>query len=113
MMFDKNVEFQRTPSRIRTRFISVFALGTSLITFTSGFFVFLYMKSPAFENQLTGQVIKGMDWIIADEFDKKIRELKPRPVPDPNDPNAWFWDYIEQKNKEYIEWETKGKWENN
>ena len=102
-MFDKSVEFQRTPSRIRTRFISVFALGTSLATFISGFFVFLYMKSPAFENQLTGQVIKDMDWIIAEEFDKKIRELKPRPVPDSNDSNAWFWNYIEQRNKDYIE----------
>ena len=112
IMFDKNVEFQRTPSRIRTRFIAAFALGTSLITFTSGFFVFLYMKSPAFENQLTGQVIKDMDWIIANEFEKKIKELEPRTVADANDPNKWFWDYIEKRNKEYIEWETKGKWEN-
>ena len=56
--------------------------------------------------------MKNMDWIIADEFEKKIRELKPRPVADANDPNKWFWDYIEQRNKEYIEWETKGKWEN-
>ena len=112
MMFDKNVEFQRTPSRIRTRFIAAFALGTSLITFTSGFFVFLYMKSPAFENQLTGQVVKDMDWIIANEFEKKIKELEPRTVADANDPNKWFWDYIEKRNKEYIEWETKGKWEN-
>ena len=112
MMFDKNVEFQRTPSRIRTRFIAAFALGTSLITFTSGFFVFLYMKSPAFENKLTGQVIKDMDWIIANEFEKKIKELEPRTVADANDPNKWFWDYIEKRNKEYIEWETKGKWEN-
>ena len=112
MMFDKSVEFQRTQSRIRTRFIAVFALGTSLATFISGFFVFLYMKSPAFENQLTGQVIKDMDWIIADEFEKKIKELEPRSVADANDPNKWFWDYIEKRNKEYIEWETKGKWEN-
>ena len=71
------------------------------------------MKSPRFENQLTGQVIKQLDWIIANEFEKKIKikELEPRPVADANDPNAWFWDYIEQRNKEYIEWETKGKWE--
>ena len=103
-------ELQRTPSRIRTRLIAVLALITSGITFGSGFMVFLYMKSPAFENQLLGQVIKHMDWIVADEFEKQIRKLKPRPV-DPNDPSAWFWNYIEQRNKEYIEWETKGKWE--
>ena len=55
--------------------------------------------------------MKHMDWIIEDEFEKQLRELKPRPVPDPNDPNAWFWDYIEQRNKEYVEWEVHGKWE--
>ena len=104
-------ELQRSPSRIRTRFIAVLALITSGITFGSGFMVFLYMKSPAFENQLLGQVMKHMDWIIADEFEKQIRKLKPRPVPNPDDPNAWFWQLIEQRNREYIEWETKGKWE--
>ena len=29
-----------------------------------------------------------------------------------SDDSKWFWDYIEKRNKEYIEWETKGKWEN-
>ena len=110
-MFDRNIEFQRTQSRIRTRFIAAFALGTSLITFTSGFFVFLYMKSPAFENQLTEQVMKNMDWIIADELEKQIKKLKPLPKIDPNDPNKWFWDLIDKRNQEYIEWQTKGQWE--
>ena len=105
-------EVKRTSSRVRTRYIAIFALITSGFTFFSGVMVFLYMKSPAFENQLLGQVMKHMDWIIADEFEKQIRKLKPRPVPDPNDPNKYFWDLIKQRNKEYIEWETKGKWEN-
>ena len=102
---------ERTANRIRTRWIAVFALIISSATFGSGLLVFLYMKSPAFENQLLGQVMKHMDWIIEDEFEKQVRKLKPRPVPDPNDPNAWFWDYIEQRNKEYVEWEVHGKWE--
>ncbi len=105
-------QLQRTPNRIKTRFIAVLALITSGITFGSGFMVFLYMKSSAFENQLLGQVMKHMDWIVANELEKQIQKLKPRPVADANDPNKWFWDYIEQKNKAYIEWETKGKWEN-
>ena len=103
-------EIQRTASRIRTRYIALAALITSGITLSSGLIVFLYMKSPAFENQLLGQVMKHMDWIIADEFEKQIKQLKPRPVADPNDPNKWFWDYIEKKNREYVEWETEGKW---
>ena len=104
-------DLERTPSRIRTRFIAVSALLISGVTFLSGLTVFFYMKSPAFENQLTGQVLKDMDWIIADEFEKQIKKLKPLPKIDPDNPNAWFWQLIEQRNKEYIEWETKGKWE--
>ena len=104
-------ELQRTPSRIRTRFIAVLALITSGVTFGSGLMVFLYMKSSAFENQLLGQVMKHMDWLVENELDKQLDKLKPRPVADANDPNKWFWDYMEQRNKEYIEWETKGKWE--
>ena len=78
-------------------------LITSGITFGSGFMVFLYMKSPAFENQLLGQVMKHMDWIIEDEFEKQIKKLKPRPVVTTNDPNKWFWEYIERRQKEQIE----------
>ena len=96
-------ESKRTPSRVRTRFIAVLALITSGITFGSGFMVFLYMKSPAFENQLVEQVIKHIDWIVADELEKQIRKLKPKPVVDVNDPNKWFWEYIERRQKEQIE----------
>ena len=100
-------EIERSASRIRTRWIAVTALITSGITFSSGLIVFLYIKSPAFENQLLGQVMKHMDWIIDSEFEKKITELKPRPVPDENDPNKWFWDYIEERNKRLIEEQTQ------
>ena len=97
---------QRTSSRIRTRFIAVLALLTSGITFGSGFMVFLYMKSPAFENQLLGQVMKHMDWLVENELEKQLDKLKPRPVADANDPNKWFWDYIEERNKRMIEEQT-------
>ena len=50
MTSDKNVE--RTPSRIRTRFIAVFALIISLISFGTSFLTILYINSDAFENLL-------------------------------------------------------------
>ena len=106
IMFDKEEKVQRTPSRIRTRFLSVLSLAISMVTFGSGVLVFLYMKSPAFENQLLGQVMKNMDWIIENEFEKQVQKLKPRPVEDPNDPNKWFWDYLEERNKRMIEEQT-------
>lgn len=103
---------KRSQNRIRTRFIAVLSLIISGFTLGSGLMVFLYMKSPAFEVYLRGQILNDMDWIIESEFEKQIQKLKPRPVADANDPNRWFWDYIEQRNKEYIEWETEGKWKN-
>ena len=96
---------------MRTRFIAYLALFLSSITFGSGLLVFLYMKSPAFEDQLLGQVMKNMDWLVENELEKQLKKLKPRPVADANDPNKWFWNYIEKQNKDHIEWETKGKWE--
>tara|TARA_R100000353_G_scaffold397_1_gene516 strand:+ start:10542 stop:10823 length:282 start_codon:yes stop_codon:yes gene_type:complete len=88
---------------MKTRFIAIAALVTSSITFGSGLLVFLYMKSPAFEDQLLGQVMKHMDWLVEDELEKQIKKLKPRPVVDVNDPNKWFWEYIERRQKEQIE----------
>ena len=60
---------------MRTRFIAYLALFTSSITFGSGLLVFLYMKSPAFEDQLLGQVMKHMDWIVENELEKQIQKL--------------------------------------
>ena len=94
-------KLQPTSSRIRTRFIAVLALVTSLITFGSGLMVFLYMKTPRFEDQLLGQVMKHMDWLVADELEKQIKKLKSRPVSNPNDPNQWFLDYIEKNNTRF------------
>ena len=65
---------KRTTSRVRTRLIAVLSLIISSITFGSGLMVFLYMKSTAFENQLLEQVMKNMDWIIENEFEKKVME---------------------------------------
>ena len=47
--------------------------------------------------------MKHMDWIVAQELEKQIKKLKPRSVPDPNDPNKWFWDYIEERKNKQIE----------
>ena len=73
-IFDKNFIFKRLPNRIKTRFISVLALLISLITFGAGFLVFLYMKSPNFENQLLGQVMKHLRPIINFEIEKRFEE---------------------------------------
>ena len=74
IILDKSFNFERLPNRIRTRFIAVLALLISLITFGAGFLVFLYMKSPNFENQLLGQVMKHLRPIINFEIEKRFEE---------------------------------------
>ncbi len=74
IVFDKSVIFERSTNRIRTRFIAYVALITSVITFLSGVCVFMYMKSPKFENQLLGQVIKHLRPIINYEIKNRIEE---------------------------------------
>ena len=80
-------ELKRTSSRIRTRFIAVLALVISFITFGLGFLVFLYMKSPAFETQLLGQVMKHMNWLVVDDFKKLIEKRQKLQVDDEDNKN--------------------------
>ena len=74
VVFDKSKNFERLQNRLSTRFIAYVALITSLITFLSGFCIFLYMKSPKFENQLLGQVIKHLRPVINYEIKKRLEE---------------------------------------
>ena len=70
-IFDKSFNFERLPKRISIRYIAVVALLLSSFTFGAGCLVFLYMKSPSFENQLLGQVIKHLRPVINDEINKR------------------------------------------
>ena len=74
IIFEKGFNFKRLPNRIRTRFIAVVSLLLSSITFGAGCLVFLYMKSPSFENQLLGQVMKHLRPMINNEIDKRFEE---------------------------------------
>ena len=74
IIFVKIKNFVRLQNRLTTRFIAYIALITSVITFLSGFCVFLYMKSPKFENQLLGQVIKHLRPVINHEIKTKLEE---------------------------------------
>jgi len=74
IIFDENINFERLPNRIRTRLIAVLSLLISVITFASGLLVFFYMKSPNFEKQLLGQVMKHLEPIINMEIEKKFKE---------------------------------------
>ena len=74
ILFSKNIIFQRLPGRVRTRFLALVSLIISVITFVSGISVFLYMKTPNFEKQLVGQVMKHLGRIINYEIEKNLKE---------------------------------------
>ena len=76
IILDKSFNFERLPNRIRTRFIAFLALFISFITFGLGLLVFLYMKSPNFEYQLLGQVMKHLESIINTKIEKKFEKKK-------------------------------------
>ncbi len=74
VVLDKRKNFERLQNRLSTRFIAYVAFITSVITFLSGFCVFLYMKSPKFEKQLLGQVIKHLRPVIKYEIKTRLEE---------------------------------------
>tara|TARA_Y100000114_G_C11537672_1_gene221053 strand:- start:288 stop:509 length:222 start_codon:yes stop_codon:yes gene_type:complete len=65
-------ELYRTPSRIKTRYIAIFSLITSLTSFVTAILVFIYFKSPAFENLVLEQVSKNIDWVVRMELEKQL-----------------------------------------
>ena len=73
IIFDKNINFERLLNPIRTRLIAVISLLISVITFASGL-LFFYMKSPNFEKQFLGQIMKHLKPIINIEIEKKFEE---------------------------------------
>ena len=62
------------------------------------------------------QVLENVQDLMPNILDNALPDTTGKIMPISNskndDTDKEFWDYIEKRNKEYIEWETKGKWEN-
>ena len=54
--------------------------------------------------------MEGVSKILPNQIEKKMPKVTGPMVEMSNDTKQ-FWDYIEKRNREHIEWETKGKWE--
>ena len=67
-----------------------------------GFFTYKYVTSPEFERNVKNKLMGDLE--------KKMPKVTGPMVEMSND-SKQFWDYIEKRNREHIEWETKGKWE--
>ena len=90
--------------------LSIISFIISVTTIAAGYAGYRYITSPQFEAMMMEKVMEGVSKILPNQIDKKMPKVTGPMIKMSND-SKQFWDYIEKRNKEYIEWETKGKWE--
>ena len=97
-----------------SQILSILSFILSASTVGAGYFAYSYMTSPQFEAKMMEKVMKNVNKILPNQIEKKLPKVTGPMVEMSNnfsDDTKWFWDYIEKRNQEHIEWETKGKWE--
>ena len=90
--------------------LSILSFIISVTTIAAGYAGYRYITSPQFEAMMMEKVMEGVSKILPNQIDKKMPKVTGPMIKMSND-SKQFWDYIEKRNKEYIECETKGKWE--
>ena len=91
-------------------YLSILSAIFSLSIIGTGFFTYKYVTSPQFEAIMMEKVMEGVSKILPNQIEKKMPKVT-GPMVEMSDDTKWFLDLVDQRNKEYIEWETKGKWE--
>tara|TARA_Y100000114_G_scaffold109856_1_gene103429 strand:- start:176 stop:475 length:300 start_codon:yes stop_codon:yes gene_type:complete len=90
--------------------LSILSFLISLTTIGAGWTAYKWVTSPQFEAMMMEKVMEGVSKILPNQIEKKMPKVT-GPMVEMSDDTKWFLNYIEQRNKEHIEWETKGKWE--
>ena len=78
------------------------------------YFGYKYVTSEQFKSRVMKEILGNVQGMMPKLLDQGLPKVTGPSMPISNsmsDDSKWFWDYIERKNKERIEWETKGKWE--
>ena len=89
--------------------LSILSFIISLTTIGAGWTAYKWVTSPQFEAMMMEKVMKSVNKILPNQIDKKLPKVT-GPMIKMSNNSKQFWDYIEKKNTEHIEWETKGKW---
>ena len=79
------------------------------------YFGYKYVTSEQFKSKVMNEILDNVSGMMPKMLDQGLPEVTGPSMPISNsmsDDTKQFLDYIEKRNKEYIEWETKGKWEN-
>ena len=92
--------------------LSILSFIISVTTIAAGYAGYRYITSPQFEAMMMEKVMEGVSKILPNQIDKKMPKVTGPMIKMSNDSNQ-FWDYIEKRNKEQIEWEIEGKWKVN
>ena len=90
--------------------LSILSFLISLTTICAGWTAYKWVTSPNFEALMMEKVIKNVNKILDNKIEKKMPKVT-GPMVEMSDDTKQFWDYIEKRDREHIEWETKGKWE--
>ncbi len=90
--------------------LSILSFLISLTTIGAGWTAYKWVTSPQFEAIMMEKVMEGVNKILPNQIEKKMPKVT-GPMVEMSDDTKRFLNYIEQRNKEHIEWETKGKWE--
>ena len=90
--------------------LSILSFLISLTTIGAGWTAYKWVTSPQFEAMMMEKVMEGVSKILPNQIEKKMPKVT-GPMVEMSDDTKRFLNYIEQRNKEHIEWETKGKWE--
>ena len=90
--------------------LSILSFLISITTIGAGWTAYKWVTSPQFEAMMMEKVMDSVNKILPNQIEKKMPKVTGPMVKMSND-SKQFWDYIEKRNREQIEWETKGKWE--
>ena len=96
-------------------YLSILSTVLVLGIIGGGFFTYKYVTSEQFKAKIMNQVLENVQDLMPNILDNALPDTTGKILPISNtmsDDTKQFLDYIEKRNKEYIEWETKGKWEN-
>ena len=80
------------------------------------YFGYKYVTSEQFKSKVMNEILDNVSGMMPKILDNGLPKMTgpSMPIKDTiSDDSKWFWDYIERKNKEQIEWELEGKWKVN
>ena len=90
--------------------LSILSFLISITTIGAGWTAYKWVSSPQFEAMMLEKIMGSVNQILPNQIEKKMPKVTGPMIKMSNDTKQ-FWDYIEKRNREHIEWETKGKWQ--